>query len=119
MKTTPSTNWQDRFELKTCAAGEIAKKIPANDTGVAVIYTAGEGKTPEKVFLVVESRAGSLRAQCLKRLETAKLPPVDALSVSFKTAKLPDGTPETLDAVCRQQVIFAAMLRRELRPAMR
>jgi hypothetical protein len=119
MKTKSITSWQDRFELKTCTAGEIAKKIPAKDTGVAVIYTAGEGKTPEKVFLVVESRAGSLREQCLKRLETAKLPPVEELTVSFKTEKLADTEPATLDAVCRQQVIFAAILRRELRPAMR
>ena len=119
MKTKPATNWQDRFELKTCTGLEISKKIPAKDTGVAVIYAAGSGKTSDKVFLVVESRAGSLRAQCLKRLETAKLPPVEELTLSFKTEKLPDTTPETLGAICREQVIFAAILRRELRPAMR
>lgn len=119
MKTKPASSWQDHFELKTCAATAIEKKIPAADVGVAVIYTAASGEQDEKIHLVVESRAGSLRAQCLKRLETAKLPPVAELTVSFKTEKLPDTTPGTLDSVCRQQVIFAAMLRRELRPAMR
>lgn len=114
-----STPWQDRFELKTCAASKVEKTIPATYAGVAVIYTARSGTVDEKVYLVVESRAGSLRAQCLKRLQTAKLPPADELTVAFKAGKLPDKTRETLNAVCREQVIFGAQLRRELRPAIR
>lgn len=119
MPTESTKSWQDRFELKTCAAAKLEKAIPAAAVGVAVIYTAAEGEADEKIHLVVESRAGSLRAQCLKRLQTAKLPPVAALTVSFKSAPLPDSSPETLHAVCREQVVFAAQLRRELRPAMR
>ncbi|HSI10310.1 MAG: hypothetical protein ACAH89_03060 [Rariglobus sp.] len=119
MTNHSTTPWQERFELKTCTAAKIEKAIPATYAGVAVIYTAGSGTVDEKVYLVVESRAGSLRAQCVKRLTTAKLPPVEELTVAFKAAKLPGKTREDLDAVCREQVIFGAQLRRELRPAMR
>jgi len=119
MPNHSTTPWQDRLELKTCTADKLEKAIPATAVGVAVIYTAGSGTVDEKIHLVVESRVGSLRAQCVKRLQTAKLPPVEELTVSFKTEKLPDKSPETLDAICREQVIFAAQLRRELRPAMR
>ncbi len=119
MPNHSTTPWQERFELKTCAAEKLEKAIPATAVGVAVIYTAGSGTVDEKIHLVVESRAGSLREQCVKRLQTAKLPPIAELTVSFKTEKLPDKTPETLNTICREQVIFAAQLRRELRPAMR
>jgi hypothetical protein len=119
MPNHSTTPWQERFELKTCAAAKLEKSIPATVVGVAVIYTEGSGTADEKIYLVIESRAGSLREQCLKRLQTAKLPPVGELTVAFKAAKLADKTRETLDAVCREQVIFGAQLRRELRPAMR
>ena len=119
MHSSSTTPWQNRFELKTCKASDIEKVIPAAAVGVAVVYIAATGDVDEAIFLVIESRAGSLRDQCLKRLQTAKLPPVADLTVSFKTETLPDTKPETLDAMCREQVIFAAQLRRELRPAMR
>ncbi|WP_438483035.1 hypothetical protein [Oleiharenicola lentus] len=115
METTPT--WQERFELTTCTAAEIEKLIPADALGVAVIYqeVADGGKT----FLVIESRAKSLLAQCTTRLQTAKLPPAETLRVAFQAAPLADATPETLREVCRQQVYLAGELRRELRPAMR
>ena len=113
--TTPS--WQVRFELKTCSADKITTAIPAKARGVAVIYAVGaEGET---IYLVLESRAGSLRDFCVKRLATAKIPAGTALSVSFKSSALADATPESLSAACREQVILAGALRRELRPAMR
>ncbi len=112
-----SAPWQERFGFTSCAASAIAKKIPARAHGIAVISeTAATG---EKVWLVIESRSNPLRTQCLKRLETAKLPPLEALTVSFLAAPLADKTAETLKAVCRDQVILASQLRRELRPAMR
>jgi hypothetical protein len=116
MATSPAT-WQKRFELTTCAAADVEKGIPADSLGVAVVYeTTLEG---ENVFLVIESRAGSLRSQCLKRLQTAKLPPVASLMVSFKAEILADTSSGAVHAACRQQVILAGELRRELRPAMR
>jgi hypothetical protein len=116
MDTTPAP-WQDRFELKTCTAAGITKAIPAKALGVAVIY-AKTGDT-EKIYYVLESRAGSLRALCKKRLETAKIPEGTPLHVSFKCVPLADESPASLSAACRDQVIVAATLRRELRPAMR
>jgi hypothetical protein len=109
--------WQERFGLTTCAALDIEKVIPAAALGVGVIYE--ETDVEQKIFLVIESRAGSLRSQCTRRLQTAKLPPVASLVISFKADILPDASPESVHAVCRQQVIFAGELRRELRPAMR
>lgn len=116
MKTKPET-WQDRFGLTSCAADELSKKIPATAQGVAVIYTRTD--TGDTIFLVVESRTSGLRSQCEKRLQTAKLPPITQLTISFKAETLPDGSAEAIHTACREQVIFAGVLRRELRPAMR
>ena len=116
METKPRS-WQERFELATCAAADVGQAIPPAALGVAVIYgSAAEG---EKIFLVIESRAGSLRGQCLKRLQTAKLPPLASLAVSFKADDLADPSAEAVHSACRRQVILAGELRRELRPAMR
>ncbi len=115
--TSHTTPWQDRFELKTCTAEKLATAIPAKALGVAVIYE--KTGDDERTFLVLESRSGSLRDICTKRLATAKIPPGTPLSVSFKTQKLADKTPEAVSAACREQVIIAGALRRELRPAMR
>jgi hypothetical protein len=116
METTTG-GWQKRFKLRTCAAAEVEKEIPATVIGVAVIYAT----TPEKeqIFLIVESRAGSLRSQCLKRLQSAKLPPLAELSVSFVGETPGEASPEALNEACRRQVVLAAEMRRELRPAMR
>lgn len=111
------TPWRERFGFTTCAASAITKKIPARAHGIAVISETTA--TGEKVWLVIESRSHPLRTQCLRRLETAKLPPLESLTVSFLAAPLPDKEPETLAAMCRDQVILASQLRRELRPAMR
>jgi len=117
MSNSTDAPWQERFGFTTCAASAIAKKIPARAHGVAVISETTA--TGEKAWLVIESRSNPLRAQCLKRLETAKLPPLASLTVSFLAAPLADKTPDTLASVCRDQVILASQLRRELRPAMR
>jgi hypothetical protein len=114
---TKSGTWQHRFALTTCAATEIETAIPAAALGVAVIY-ATEAKG-EQILLIVESRAGSLRSQCLKRLQTAKLPPIASLQVSFVGETLGESSPEALHEACRRQVVLAAEMRRELRPAMR
>lgn len=116
MKTKPET-WQKRFGLTTCAASEVEKAIPESAIGIAVIYTTEAAG--EKILLIVESRASSLRSQCLKRLQTAKLPPVDSVTVSFIGETLADTSPETVHEACRKQVLLAAEMRRELRPAMR
>lgn len=112
-----STPWRERFGLKTCAATDLAKAFSEKALGVAVIYAVEDGA--EKTYLVIESRAQSLREQCLKRLETAKLPPADDLTVAYLAEVLPESTPEAVHAACREQVILAGALRRELRPAMR
>ncbi len=112
---TPS--WQERFGLTTCAASAIKQTIPPTALGVAVVYAAvAEG---EQIYLVVESRAGALLEQCTRRLQTAKLPSVEALQVAFKAQALADSSAESVHAACREQVIFAGEMRRELRPAMR
>ncbi len=118
METKPAT-WQERFGLTTCSAVDIEKAVPSKALGVAVIYSQATGAGPEKIFLVIESRAGELRSQCAKRLQTAKLPPVASLTVSFKAATLAEASAEAVHAACREQVILAGELRRELRPAMR
>ena len=116
METKPTT-WQTRFELTSCAAADLEQAIPADAPGVAVIYTqAAEG---EKIFLVIESRAGALRAQCLRRLRTAKLPPVASLRISFRTEIPADASAEAVHEACRQQLNLSGELRREPRPAMR
>jgi hypothetical protein len=112
-----NTPWRERFGLKTCAAADLEKAVPEKALGVAVIYAVEGGA--EKTWLVVESRAQSLREQCLKRLRTAKLPPVETLTVAYLAEALPESTPEAVHAACREQVILAGALRRELRPAMR
>ena len=109
--------WQTRFELKTCAADEISTAIPPAALGVAVVYANTD--SGEIIYLVLESRAGSLRDFCAKRLQTAKIPPAAELTVSFKSMLPTDASPEAISAVCREQVILAGELRRELRPAMR
>ena len=109
--------WQNRFELTTCPAGEIDPAIPPTACGIAVIYE--QTAAGETIFLVLESRTGSLRALCEKRLKTAKIPPATLLTVSFKSEILTNASPETVHDACRRQVILAAALRRELRPSMR
>jgi len=112
-----TSSWQTHFGLQTCAAGEIATAISATAQGVAVVYAqTGDDET---IFLVLESRAGSLRDFCLKRLQTAKVPAASTLTVSFKTMPSADASPEALSAACQEQVILASELRRALRPAMR
>jgi hypothetical protein len=95
----------------------VEKAIPAAAVGIAVIHTTES--SGERILLIVESRAGSLRAQCMKRLQTAKLPPAAGLTVSFVGETLGDASPETMHEACRRQVILAAEMRREPRPAMR
>ena len=115
--TTHFDTWQKRFGLATCAASAVETSIPESAPGIAVIYsTDADGET---IFLIVESRAGSLRSQCLKRLATAKLPPAATLLVSFIAELVDAASPEAVHEACRQQVLRAAELRRELRPAMR
>jgi hypothetical protein len=109
--------WQNRFELTTCSEGEIDPTIPPTALGVAVIYA--QTAAGETISLVLESRSGSLRALCAKRIQTAKIPPGTPLMVSFKSETLPDASPEAVHAACRRQVLLAAQLRRELRPSMR
>jgi hypothetical protein len=109
--------WQTRFGFTTCTAGEIVTAIPEKALGVAVVYA--KTKEGETIYLVLESRAGSLRDFCAKRLQTAKIPATGALTVSFKTMTPSDAMPESVSAICREQVILAGELRRELRPAMR
>ena len=116
MENKPTT-WQGHFELTSCAAADFEQAIPPEVLGVAVIYS--QAPDGEKIFLVIESRASSLRAQCLKRLQTAKLPPLASLMISFKGETLADTSAEAVHAACRRQVILAGELRRELRPAMR
>ena len=55
--------WPERFGLTLCSAADVATAIAANAVGVAVVYSA------ESVFLVIESRARSLRTECLRRGE--------------------------------------------------
>jgi len=112
-----SPTWQSRFEFLTCRADAVESAIPPKAIGVAVIYTPGPGS--ESIHLVVESRAGSLRDQCLKRFQSGKLPPTESLTVSYRCEVLSDPTPDALQAACRLQVMLAGELRRELRPAMR
>lgn len=114
---TKTATWQERFGLTTCPAESIDPTIPPYALGVAVVYATEA--TGEKIFLVVESRSGSLRSQCARRLQTAKLPPGTPLTVAFQGQVLPDDSPEAVDVACRQQVVLAGELRRELRPAMR
>ncbi|MEY4488485.1 MAG: hypothetical protein RIQ79_993 [Verrucomicrobiota bacterium] len=109
--------WQERFGLTVCRAEEIGKAIPAGVMGIAVIYAKTEGG--EAVYLVVESRAGSLLTQTTRRLETAKFPAGVKLTVAFKTEALADASATAVHAACREQVIVAGAMRRELRPAMR
>ncbi|ATC65264.1 hypothetical protein CMV30_15625 [Nibricoccus aquaticus] len=112
-----TVSWQKRFGFTVCAADAVEKKIPAKALGVAVIFEPTE--TGEKIFLVIESRASGLRAHCVKRLTTGKLPPVASLKVAFKAVELADASPESVKAACREQLILTGELRRELRPAMR
>ena len=109
--------WPEHFGLTSCAASAIDPAIPAKAWGVAVIYAPAADR--ETVFLVLESRAGSLRELCAKRLGTAKLPAVGSLRVAFKAEALSDPSPAAVHAACRQQLILAGELRRTLRPAMR
>jgi hypothetical protein len=85
--------------------------------GVAVVYA--EDADGQSVFLVIESRSRGLRAQLSRRLETAKFPAGVALQVAFRVEAPTPVTPEEVHAACREQVILAGALRRELRPAMR
>ncbi|MBI3886981.1 MAG: hypothetical protein HY302_14830 [Opitutae bacterium] len=116
MQNKPA-GWQERFGLTTCAAAEIGEAMLATAPGVAVIYAPGEAG--EKIYLILESRAGALRSQCERRLQSGKLPPTAELCVAFRSGLQADQSPEAVNAACREQVIFAGELRRELRPAMR
>ncbi|MSU52838.1 MAG: hypothetical protein EXS41_05505 [Opitutaceae bacterium] len=116
---TKAETWQERHGLMICPATATAAAISATALGVAVIYTPATEETPERIFLVIESRATSLRSACTRRLETAKLPSLASLVVAFKAEVLPEALPESVHAACRQQVSLAGELRRELRPAMR
>jgi hypothetical protein len=95
--------WPERFGLTRCPAAGLDAAVAATALGIAVVYSA------ETVFLVIESRARSLRAECARRLGT----------VAFLAEVLPEATREAVDAACRRQVILAGELRRALRPAMR
>lgn len=112
-----SPTWQNHFGFLTCRADAVGAAIPPLALGVAVIFT--RGVEMDTIHLVVESRAGSLLDQCLKRLQSGKLPPAESLTVSYKCELVPDPNPEAIQAACRQQVMLAGELRRELRPAMR
>src|SRR4051812_48978994 len=104
MENNPTT-WQERFGLTTCAATALGESIPPAALGVAVLYArTAEG---EKIYLVIESRAGSLRDQCARRLQTAKLPPASELTVAFKAGSLTEASPEAVHAACREQVLLA------------
>ena len=109
--------WQERFGFTVCDAGEVGKKLAKDLMGIAAIYA---GTTSgDVVYLVVESRAGCLLTQIIRRLQTAKFPDGANLKVAFKAGVLPDKSPAAIHEACREQVIFAGALRRELRPAMR
>lgn len=114
-----SAPWPERFGLTSCPAVGIDPAIPPAALGVAVIFTPATAAAAEKVFLVIESRAGSLRSQCTRRLQTPKLPPPASLHVAFHATPLPDTSAAAVHAACRQQLVLSAELRRELRPAMR
>jgi len=114
---TKNGTWQKRYGLTTCAATAVETTIPDAALGIAVIYTAEADRI--KILLIIESRASSLRSQCLKRLASAKLPPAATLTVAFIAEALSDPTPEAVHEACRRQVLLAAEMRRELRPAMR
>ena len=116
MESKPAP-WPQRFELTTCPATAIAEKIPPTAIGVAVIYA--EAPAGEKVYLVIESRTRELLSACLRRLETAKLPPLEELTVAFRLTPPADPSPAAIHAACRAQVSLAGELHRELRPAMR
>ncbi len=116
---TKHATWQERHGLTICPAAAIESAIPTTALGVAVIYSPASAEGAEKIFLVIESRATGLRDQCARRLETAKLPSLASLVVAFTAEVLTKTSPETVHAACRQQVILAGELRRELRPAMR
>ncbi|HRE04601.1 MAG TPA: hypothetical protein PKX00_03265 [Opitutaceae bacterium] len=109
--------WPQHFGLTTCPADRLEQALPAAAWGVAVI--SGPGESGDLVYLVIESRAGSLLSQCQRRLQSGKLPPVATLSVAFKAEVLEAPSPEAVQAACRQQVLLASELRRGLRPAMR
>ena len=110
-------DWPASFGLITCAASELDTALPPTVLGVAVVHAPGAAG--ETIFLVVESRAGSLLAQCVRRLRTAKLPEPGTLRVSFKVVPPADASAEAVHEACRAQVILASELRRALRPALR
>lgn len=118
MASIPSS-WQTHFKLTDCPASTAGTAIPANALGVAVIYTPADSMGGEQTYLVLESRAGSLRDLCVKRLTSAKLPPLDRLVVAFRETPPATPSPESVHAACREQVLIASQLRRDLRPAMR
>jgi hypothetical protein len=109
--------WPQQFGLTTCVADRLEQNLPPAAWGVAVI--SGPGESGETIYLVIESRAGSLLTHCQRRLQSGKLPPIATLSVAFKAEVLEAPSPEAVQVACRQQVLLASELRRELRPAMR
>ena len=116
---TKNATWQERHGLTICPAAAIESTIPSTALGVAVIYSPTTAEADERVFLVIESRATSLRSQCARRLETSQLPPLASLHAAFKAEALSESSAAAVHAACRQQVSLAGELRRELRPAMR
>jgi len=110
------TPWQEHHGLTICPATAIDPEIPAAAWRRRDLHAHGPA---EKTFLIIESRAQSLRALCQKRLETAQLPPLAELTVAFKAEVVPDPTLSRLDAECRRQITLASTLRRALRPALR
>ncbi len=118
MQTDTASSWQARYELSTCAASEVSTAIPAGSPGIAVIYAKGKSQA-EAIYLVLESRAGSLRDLCARRLATAKIPAGTSLLVAFRILAPESGDAEAVAASCREQLSLAGELRRALRPAMR
>lgn len=115
---TQDAGWQKEFGLKVCKVAELDRAIPKAALGVAVIYAVDDaGK--QSTFLVLESRAAALSALCAKRLATAKIPEGTALQLAYKASVLKESTPEAVQEACREQVILASVLRRQLRPMMR
>lgn len=113
------TTWPEKFGLTLCPAATIDRAIPTAALGVAVIYAPAAGDVAEKTYLVIESRARGLLAECARRLQTAKLPPLATLLVAFQADTRPDTSAEAVHASCRRQVILSGELRRALRPALR
>ena len=118
MQSDTASSWPARFELSICAASELSRAIPAALPGIAVIYST-DGEKSETIYLVLESRAGSLRDLCTRRLGTAKIPADTPLLVAFRILAPETESADAVANSCREQLSLASELRRALRPAMR